>query len=135
MFDCYNNSNRRVGIAFSSHQKLRDYALSLRGYHRDGLIPSAYYQGRIDEVFFGAGSSIKMFDASNSVDCRGRRFDVVLYDPEIYDKVTLEWLQRYENPCSKYEFKNGTYFRPVAEMEVDTQPLDDFLDGFHIMKP
>lgn len=134
MLSCYNHFNRRVGIAFASHTKMYDFAISLQRLQREGLVPATHYKRGIDEIFFDTGSSIRMFDASNPRNVYGRRFDSVLYDQEIQEEDIKIHLASCEIGHSSIEFKNGEYIRVKPEMEIDNQPLDDFLNGFSVIK-
>ena len=129
MLSCYNHFNRKVGIAFPSHKVMYDFAMSLQRQQREGLVPATQYRRGVDEIFFDTGSSIKMVDVSDVRNLYGHTFHRVLYDPDIKDPVVLEHLRS----CERLLWKNNR--QPYVEMEIDTQPLDDFLGGFTVIKP
>lgn len=134
MLSCYNHFNRKVGIAFTSHKKMYDFAMSLHRQQREGLVPATHYKRGVDEIFFDTGSSIRMVNAGDPKNLYGLRFNTVLYDPEISEKEVLAHLESCEICHSSVQFKNGEYIRVNPEMEIDTQPLDDFLNGFPVIK-
>lgn len=125
MLSCYNYFNRKVGIAFSSHKKMYDFAISLQRQQREGLVPATHYKRGIDEIFFDTGSSIRMLDASDPRNAYGLDFDSVLYDPNIRD----EDIKAHMASCERRRFIPQSH----REMEIDTQPLDDFLSEFSII--
>lgn len=125
MMSCYENFNRKVGIAFPSHKIMRDFAMSLQRQQREGSVPATYYKNMVDEIFFNTGSSIRMVNASEPRNLYGLIFDKVLYDPDISEKEVLAHLKSCERVTVAH--KAG------SEMEIDTQPLDDFLGEFNIV--
>lgn len=129
MFSCYNGFNRKICIAFSTYRRRYDFAMSLQMKQHEGLIPATHYKCGANEIFFDTGSSIRMVDANDPLDLYGRiftrRFHTVLYDPDITDQDILAYLQSCEMlSCNP---------QPEVEMEIDTQPLDDFLSEFNIV--
>lgn len=129
MFSCYNGFNRKICIAFSTYKRMYDFAMSLQMKQREGLIPATHYKCGADEISFDTGSSIRMVDASDPIDLYSRiftrSFHTVLYDPDITDQDILAYLRSFEMwSCNP---------QPEVEMEIDTQPLDDFLSEFNIV--
>ena len=131
---CYNGVKYKVGIAFSTQKRMHDFASSLERQQREGLVPATHYRHGNKEILFGNGSSIEMVNACSPGSLYGRSYDFLLYDTDITDKDTLAYLEACERtPLIK--FKNGEYIRTTRpEMEIDPQPLDDFLSGFEIIK-
>lgn len=127
MLSCYNHFNRRVGIAFPSHKVMYDFAMSLQRQQREGLVPATHYKRGVDEIFFDTGSSIRMVDASDPRNLYGLTFDEVLYDPDITDGDVLAHLKS----CERRPFNPA--LKSAPEMEIDNQPLDDFLSEFNIV--
>lgn len=103
--------------------------MSLQRQQREGLVPATHYKRGVDEIFFDTGSSIRMMDASDPGNLYGLTFDLVLYDPDISDKDVLAHLKSCES--RSYYPKS----KPTTEMEIDTKPLDDFLNCFSVIKP
>ena len=126
MLSCYNHFNRKVGIAFPSHKVMYDFAMSLQRQQREGLVPATHYKRGIEEIFFDTGSSIRMVDVGDVRNLYGHTFHRVLYDPGITDPFVLEHLKS----CERLLWDA----RKPSEMEIDTQPLDDFLNGFSVIK-
>lgn len=126
LVSCYNCFNRKVGIAFSTHKRMYDFAMSLQRQWRDGSVPATHYKSGVDEITFDTGSSIRMVDASDQRNLYGHTFHIVLYDTDITDRDILEHLKS----CERLLWHR----QPKGEMEIDTQPLDDFLDGFSVIK-
>lgn len=126
MVSCYNGFNRKLCIAFSTNKRMYDFAVSMRKQYSELTVPAAYYKSGIDEIFFDTGSSIKMIDAGDQRNLYGHTFHTVLYDPDITDREVLAHLRS----CERLSY----YHRPVEEMEIDTEPLDDFLNGFSVIK-
>lgn len=129
MVSCYDGFNRKLCIAFTTHKRMYDFAMALQRQQREGLVPATQYRRGVDEIFFDTGSSIKMVDVSDVRNLYGHTFHRVLYDPDIKDPVVLEHLRS----CERLLWKNNR--QPYVEMEIDTQPLDDFLGGFTVIKP
>lgn len=126
MVSCYDGFNRKFCIAFSTHKRMYDFATHLRMQQREGLVPATHYTHGIEEIFFDTGSSIRMIDVCDVRNLFGHTFHRVLYDPDIKDPFVLERLKS----CERLLW--GA--RKPSEMELDTQPLDDFLNGFSIIK-
>lgn len=129
MFSCYNGFNRKICIAFSTYKRMYDFAMSLQMKQREGLIPATHYKCGANAIFFDTGSSIRMVDANGQIDLYGQiftgSFHTVLYDPDITDQDVLVYLRSLEMlSCNP---------QPEVEMEIDTQPLDDFLSEFNIV--
>ena len=103
-----------------------DFAMALQREQREGSVPATHYKRGIEEIFFDTGSSIRMVDVGDVRNLYGHTFHRVLYDPDIKDPVILEHLRS----CERLLWHR----QPKGEMEIDTQPLDDFLDGFSIIK-
>lgn len=127
LVSCYDGFNRKFCIAFPTHKKMYDFAVHLQMQQRDGLVPATHYRRGIEEIFFDTGSSIKMIDIGDVRNLYGHTFHRVLYDPDITDRDILAHLES----CERLLWHR----QPNGEMEIDTQPLDDFLDGFSIIKP
>lgn len=106
-----------------------DFAMSMQLQHRDGLVPSTFYRHGIDEIYFDTGSSIRMFNGSDPKNVCGRSFDLVIIDPDIAEEDTVQHLKSCERPYYNLRIKNAEI------MEVDPQPLDEFLSEFSITKP
>lgn len=130
MLSCYNHFNRKVGIAFPSHKVMYDFAMSLQRQQREGLVPATHYKRGVDEIFFDTGSSIRLVNAGDPRNLYGLTFNSVLYDPDISEKEVLAHLESCESPYSSF----GGCVKPATEMEIDNQPLDDFLNGFSVIK-
>lgn len=128
MVHCYNYFNYRVGIAFSTQKRMHDFASSMQQQYRDGLIPCTFYRQGIDEIFFDTGSSIKMFNVTDLNNVLGRDFDIVVIDPDITGKDIIQHFELCEKRYRHFSIKN------TETMEVDPQPLDEFLSGFSITK-
>lgn len=128
LLSCYNHFNRKVGIAFSTHKRMYDFAMSLQRQQREGLVPATHYKRGVDEIFFDTGSSIRMVDASDPRNLYGRTFHEVLYDPDIKEEEVLAHLKSCERLACNPKPKQA------PEMEIDNQPLDDFLNGFSVIK-
>lgn len=128
LLSCYNYFNRKVCIAFSSHKRMYDFAMSLQRQQREGLVPATHYKHGVDEIFFDSGSSIRMVDASDPKNLYGLTFHEVLYDPDINEGDVLAHLKS----CERRPFYPKS--KPAPEMEIDNQPLDDFLNGFSVIK-
>ena len=127
MVSCYNRFNGKLCFAFSTHKRMYDFAMELQRQWRKGLVPATHYRCGVDEIFFDTGSSIRMVDASDPRNLYGHTFHSVLYDPDIIDLDILTHLKSCERlPCNPQSFD---------EMEIDNQPLDDFLAGFSVIKP
>lgn len=132
---CYENIKRDVGIAFSSRRRMEEFAKSLHRQQREGLVPATHYKNKIDELFFATGSRIKMFDASDPRNVYGRIFDIVVYDQKITDEDIKMHLESCERRQANMLFKNWFYHHAAKpDMEIDPQPLDDFLGGFSVIK-
>ncbi len=129
MISCYNYFNRRVGIAFASEKRAGDFAMSMQQQFHDGLIPCTFYkQGINNEIFFDTGSSIRMFNGTNPASVYGKDFDTVVIDPDITDEDIIQHLNSCERRSTLRRFNHA------ETMEVDTQPLDEFLSEFSITK-
>lgn len=126
LVSCYDGFNRKFCIAFSTHKRMYDFAMSLQRQWREGSVPATQYRRGIDEITFDTGSSIRMVDASDARDLYGHTFHRVLYDPDITDRDILAHLES----CERLLWHR----QPKGEMEIDTQPLDDFLSGFSVTK-
>lgn len=131
LLSCYSHFNRRVGIVFSTYQRMYDFAISLQRQQREGLVPATHYKRSAYEIFFDTGSSIKMVNASNLENLYGCSFHTILYDPWITGDEVLAHLES----CEEQYHAFGGCVRPVAEMKIDPKPLDDFLNGFSVIKP
>lgn len=127
MLSCYNHFNRKVGIAFPSHKVMYDFAMSLQRQQREGLVPATHYKRGVDEIFFDTGSSIRLVNAGDPRNLYGLTFNSVLYDPDISEKEVLAHLKS----CERRPFNPEPKTTP--EMEIDNQPLDDFLSEFSIV--
>lgn len=128
LLSCYDYFARKVCIAFSSHKRMYDFAMSLQRQQREGLVPSTHYKHGVDEIFFDSGSSIRMVDAGDPKNLYGLMFHEVLYDPDINEGDVLAHLKSCERrSCCPMQRSN-------PEMEIDNQPLDDFLNGFSVIK-
>lgn len=133
MVSCYGTFNLKIGIAFSTHKEMYDFAMALQMLWRDGQVPSTHYKRGIDEIWFDTGSSIRMFDVSEPSNLYGYRFDRVVYDAEIKDEDVLEHLRSCEVHPASYWLKRQKSSCKSDEMEIDTQPIDDFLNGFKVI--
>lgn len=126
LVSCYDGFNRKFCIAFPTHKRMYDFAVYLQMQQREGLVPATHYKRGIEEIFFDTGSSIRMVDVGDVRNLYGHTFHRVLYDPSITDPLVLEHLRSCERllwgACKP------------SEMEIDTQPLDDFLNGFSVIK-
>lgn len=125
MLSCYDHFNRRIGVAFQSHKVMHDFAMALQRQQYKGIVPETHYRRNIYEIFFDTGSSIRMVDASEPENLYGLIFDEVLYDSDI----TAEEVLKHLESCERRAFYN----KITPEMEIDNQPLDDFLNSFHII--
>ncbi len=126
LVSCYDGFNRKFCIAFPTHKRMYDFAVHLQMQQREGLVPATHYKRGIEEIFFDTGSSIRMVDVGDVRNLYGHTFHRVLYDPGITDPFVLEHLKS----CERLLWDA----RKPSEMEIDTQPLDDFLDGFSVIK-
>lgn len=139
LMDCYSGFSRKIGFAFSTEKRMREFALLLQKQHREGSVPATHYKRGIDEIFFDTGSSVRMVNASIPSNLYGLRFDKVLYDTEISDNDILSHLKSCEMSPLAYSVKGEQFSRWAMQnaelsMDVDPQPLDDFLGEFSIMK-
>lgn len=126
MVSCYDGFNRKLCIAFSTHKRMHDFAMALQRQQCEGLIPATHYKRGAYEIFFDTGSSIRMVAAGDPRNLYGHTFHKVLYDPDIKDQDVLAHLKS----CERLLWDA----RKPSEMEIDTQPLDDFLNGFSVIK-
>ena len=126
LVSCYDGFNRKFCIAFPTHKRMYDFAVHLQMQQREGLVPATHYKCGIEEIFFDTGSSIRMVDVGDVRNLYGHTFHRVLYDPGITDPFVLEYLKS----CERLLWDA----RKPSEMEIDTQPLDDFLNGFSVIK-
>ncbi len=126
LVSCYDGFNRKFCIAFPTHKRMYDFAVHLQMQQREGLVPATHYKRGIEEIFFDTGSSIRMVDVGDVRNLYGHTFHRVLYDPGNTDPFVLEHLKS----CERLLWDA----RKPSEMEIDTQPLDDFLDGFSVIK-
>lgn len=126
LVSCYDGFNRKFCIAFPTHKRMYDFAVHLQMQQREGLVPATHYKRGIEEIFFDTGSSIKMVDVGGVSCLYGHTFHRVLYDTDIRDPLVLEHLKS----CERLRLDDC---KP-NEMEIDTQPLDDFLNGFSVIK-
>ena len=126
LVSCYDGFNRKFCIAFPTHKRMYDFAVHLQMQQREGLVPATHYKRGIEEIFFDTGSSIRMVDVGDVRNLYGHTFHRVLYDPGITDPFVLEHLKS----CERLLWDA----RKLSEMEIDTQPLDDFLNGFSVIK-
>ena len=126
LVSCYDGFNRKFCIAFPTHKRMYDFAVHLQMQQREGLVPATHYKRGIEEIFFDTGSSIRMVDVGDARNLYGHTFHRVLYDPGITDPFVLEHLKS----CERLLWDA----RKLSEMEIDTQPLDDFLNGFSVIK-
>lgn len=126
LVSCYDGFNRKFCIAFPTHKRMYDFAVHLQMQQREGLVPATHYKRGIEEIFFDTGSSIRMIDVGDVRNLYGHTFHRVLYDPDIKDPFVLEHLKS----CERLLWDA----RKPSEMEIDTQPLDDFLNGFSVIK-
>lgn len=126
LVSCYDGFNRKFCIAFPTHKRMYDFAIHLQMQQREGLVPATHYKRGIEEIFFDTGSSIMMVNVGDVRNLYGHTFHRVLYDPGITDPFVLEHLKSCERLL--WDARNP------SEMEIDTQPLDDFLNGFSVIK-
>ena len=126
LVSCYDGFNRKFCIAFPTHKRMYDFAVHLQMQQREGLVPATHYKRGIEEIFFDTGSSIRMVDVGDVRNLYGHTFHRVLYDPGITDPFVLEHLKS----CERLLWDA----RKSSEMEIDNQPLDDFLNGFSVIK-
>lgn len=126
LVSCYDGFNRKFCIAFPTHKRMYDFAVHLQMQQREGLVPATHYKRGIEEIFFDTGSSIRMVDVGDVRNLYGHTFHRVLYDPGITDPFVLEHLRS----CERLLWDA----RKPSEIEIDTQPLDDFLSGFSVIK-
>ena len=126
LVSCYDGFNRKFCIAFPTHKRMYDFAVHLQMQQREGLVPATHYKRGIEEIFFDTGSSIRMVDVGDVRNLYGHTFHRVLYDPGITDPFVLEHLKS----CERLLWDA----RKPSEMEIDNQPLDDFLNGFSVIK-
>ena len=126
LVSCYGGFNRKFCIAFHTHERMYDFAVHLQMQQREGLVPATHYKRGIEEIFFDTGSSIRMIDVGDVRNLYGHTFHRVLYDPGITDPFVLEHLKS----CERLLWDA----RKPSEMEIDNQPLDDFLNGFSVIK-
>ena len=126
LVSCYDGFNRKFCIAFPTHKRMYDFAVHLQMQQREGLVPATHYKRGIEEIFFDTGSSIRMVDVGDVRNLYGHTFHRVLYDPCITDPLVLEHLRS----CERLLWDA----RKPSEMEIDNQPLDDFLNGFSVIK-
>lgn len=126
LVSCYDGFNRKFCIAFPTHKRMYDFAVHLQMQQREGLVPATHYKRGIEEIFFDTGSSIRMVDVGDARNLYGHTFHRVLYDPGITDPFVLEHLKS----CERLLWDA----RKPSEMEIDNQPLDDFLNGFSVIK-
>lgn len=136
MSACFRGRFIQVGVAFSNHERLHDFATAMRNEIDGKGAPCMFYaRGTknfkdIDTIWFDGGSNIRLFDVSDPWEMRGRRYDVVLYDEEISDEL-LAALKYCERSNSAYYIKQAYQYIPVDKAEdVDSKELDDFLNEF-----
>lgn len=70
-----------------------------------------------------------MFNGSEHKNLYVLDFDVVVVDPDIKDEDIIEHLTLCERRHFNLRFKNADY------LEIDPEPLDEFLGEFKITKP
>lgn len=133
MMACYTRSGYQVCIVFPSFNRMYDFATAMHNQFGDGSIPSVHYECGIDRLSFDNESSIYMIDCSDDWNLIGWSCDRVLYDDTIKDKETLQLIRMCEREPS-FDFMDKKNIRPAHEMEADTQQIDDFLNGFSIIK-
>lgn len=133
---CFRGTCIQVGIAFSTHERLHDFAMAMRNEIDGKGAPCMFYaRGTktfkdIDTVWFDNGSNIRLFDVSDPWEMRGRRYDLVLYDEAISEDL-LEALRYCERPNAAYFLKQAHNYIPVDKVEAEDQKaLDDFLNEF-----
>lgn len=126
LVSCYDGFNLKFCIAFPTHKRMYDFAVYLQMQQREGLVPATHYKRGIEDIFFDTGSSIRMVDVGDVRNLYGHTFHRVLYDPGITDPFVLEHLKS----CERLLWDA----RKPSEMEIDNQPLDDFLNGFSVIK-
>lgn len=133
---CYSSECMEIGIAFSTHKRLHDFAMSMRNEIDGEGAPCMFYaRGTqnfrdIDTVWFESGSNIRLFDIGDPWEMRGCRFDLVLYDEDISEEL-LGALRYCERPNHAYLFKRMHQYVPEDRFEnEDTEALDDFLNEF-----
>lgn len=133
---CHTSDCMQIGIAFSTHERLHDFAMAMRNEIDGEGAPCMFYaRGTkhfrdIDTVWFESGSNIRLFDVDDPWEMRGRRFDLVLYDDDIKEEL-LEALKYCERPNHNYLFKRMHQYVPEDKFEnEDTKALDDFLNEF-----
>ena len=136
---CYSGFNRKIGFAFATEKRKHEFALSLQRQYSEGSIPAAQYKRGSDVISFDTGSSIRMFNAGVPGSLYGQSFDYIVYDAEISDDDILAHLKSCERHRMSFDMK-GMQFEQWAmrnaeqPMEIDEQPIDDFLNEFSIMK-
>ena len=133
MMACFTRYDYKVCIVIPSFRRMYDFAAAMRNQFKDGSVPAAHYERGIDKLSFDNGSSIQMIDCSNDWNLIGISVDRVLYDPDIKDKETLKLIQICERKPS-FDFMDKKNIRSAKEIEVDPQPLDEFLSEFSITK-
>lgn len=121
---CYMRFNYRIGIAFSDSGRLRSFARALNHQlYNEGIwgIPHAVtFNNDTDSLVFDSGSYIKLFVAQRDVAHLEECFDSIYVDPDIKDMELLDNISRCQ----------WTPFDTETEIEIDPQPLDEFLHGF-----
>lgn len=136
LYACYSSKCMQIGIAFSTHKRLHDFAMSMRNEIEGEGAPCMFYaRGTqnfrdIDTVWFDSGSNIRLFDVGDPWEMKGRRFDLVLYDEDISEEL-LEALGYCERSNASYLFKRMHQYVPEDKFEnEDSKALDEFLNEF-----
>lgn len=136
LFTCAGCQCTQIGVAFSSHERLHDFAMAMRKEIEGIGAPCMFYaRGTknfkdVDTIWFDSGSNIRLFDVSDPWEMRGRRYDLVLYDEDI-DEELIAALKYCERSDCAYHLKRAHAYTHVDWAEDDdSKELDDFLNEF-----
>lgn len=133
---CAGSQCLQIGVAFSNHERLHDFAMAMRKEVEEIGAPCMFFARGIknfkdiDSIWFDSGSNIRLFDVSDPWEMRGRRYDLVLYDEDINEEL-IEALQYCERHNCSYYLKRAHKYVPVDQIkDEDSKELDDFLNEF-----
>lgn len=129
---CYTRYDYKVGIIFVSFEHLIEFVSSMNHQFKNAVEEPCCVEIKHDKISFDTGSSISLIPYYDEWDLFGLSFHRVLYDSTITNKEILKNI--YECERLHYDFMNKNNIRSVREIEVDPQPLDDFLSEFSITK-
>jgi hypothetical protein len=141
MLACYQYERYRVVIAFPTRKQAVEFAKYVHDLWQEGHTPgvSMVYMGRLPEIIFDNGSSIKICYQTIMDWCRATRCNTVLYYDD--DAITKHvWRNILCNMIVSYEYPpnvrtlDGMPVRPPGEQlqNETSESLDEFLSSFTI---